>query len=123
MKIATIAHLFLCFQFVMGKDTDPLQKLNLQFFFCCCCCCFFPSLVFITDYVPSGKKKYIVMNEFNVEKSHMHVCTYVLSLPGYNMAYSTLARHCCETHGHASLLVPTKIYSALGEPSEHRMTG
>ena len=31
MRIAAIAHLFLCF--VMGKDTDSLQKLNLQFFF------------------------------------------------------------------------------------------
>ena len=82
MKIATIAHLFLCFQFVMGKDTDPLQKLNLQFFVVVVVVVVFPSLVFITDYVPSGKKKYIVMNEFNVEKSHMYVCTYVLSLPG-----------------------------------------
>ena len=66
MKIAAIGHLFLCF--VMGKDTDSPEIYS-----------FFSSRVVITDYIPSGKKN---MNEFiNVEKSHMHVCTYVLFQP------------------------------------------
>ena len=64
MKIAAI-HLFLCF--VMGKDTDSLQKLNLQYFF----------LHWLSSQITSQ-----VMNEFiNVEKSHIHVCTYVLFQP------------------------------------------
>ena len=48
MKIAAIAHLFLCF--VMGKDTDSPEIKFTVFFF------FFSSLVVITDYIPSGKK-------------------------------------------------------------------
>ena len=65
MKIAAIVHLFLCF--VMGKDRNSLQKLNLQFFF----------LHWLSSQITSQ-----VMNEFiNVEKSHIHVSTYVLFQP------------------------------------------
>ena len=72
MKIAAIAHLFLCF--VMGKDTDPLQKLHLQLLF-------FSSLVVITDYIPSGKKN-SRMNSLMLRKAiAMRVCTCLLFQP------------------------------------------
>ena len=70
MRIAAIAHLFLCF--VMGKDKNS-PEIKFRVFFCFCFC--FSSLVVITDYIPSGKK-----NIINVEKSHVRVCTYVLDL-------------------------------------------
>ena len=74
MKIAAI-HLFLCF--VMGKDTDPLQKLNLQFFF--------SLLVVVTDYIPSGKKNNNIVMSLMLRKAICmvaHTYYFNLSLPG-----------------------------------------